>query len=197
MLKPSAHLIAFLVLCLGAACGAKEKEDLLKRVNEANDQVLACKKASSELKNEVGALKRQLAQAMSNPSRVVLTDPEVIELIASLKGPAPAKDEPLLGKGALDPRAASKIVMGNAQALQICYERALKKNSALQFQAGLAVTLGITVKPQGTVDTIDVKPSVDQSMTSCMQTAIARWKFPPFAGSPVTIEQKLTLTPKT
>jgi hypothetical protein len=197
MHKPTAHLIAPIALCLVTACGTKEKEELLTRVNEANDQVLACKKTSNELKNEVGSLKRQLAQAMSNPSRVVLTDPEVIELIASLKGPAPAGEEPLLGKGALDPRAASKIVMGNAQGLQICYERALKKNSALQFQAGLAVTLGITVKPQGTVESIDVKPSVDQGMTSCIQTAIMRWKFPPFAGSPVTIEQKLTLTPKT
>ena len=76
-----------------------------------------------------------------------MQDPEVIELVASLRGGKPGSgDENLLGKGSLDPKAASKVVMGNAQALQMCYERALKKNAALQFQKGLAVTLGITSK---------------------------------------------------
>jgi hypothetical protein len=36
--------------------------------------------------------------------------------------------------------------------MQACYERALKKNAALQMQAGLALTLGITVKPTGDVE---------------------------------------------
>jgi hypothetical protein len=26
---------------------------------------------------------------------------------------------------------------------------------------------------------------------------VARWKFPPFAGEPVVVTQRLTLTPKT
>ena len=34
-------------------------------------------------------------------------------------------------------------------------------------------------------------------MTKCIKTTIGHWKFPTFKGNAVTIEQKLTLTPKT
>ncbi len=187
-----------LAAVLGTGCDAKEKEELTRRLNEAGDKAISCKKEASDLKNEVGSLKRQLAQAMANPGRVQLQDPEVIELVASLRGGKPGSgEENLLGKGSLDPKAASKVVMGNAQALQMCYERALKKNAALQFQKGLAVTLGITVKSTGGVEGVDVRPAVDKDMVGCMQSVITRWKFPLFVGENVTIEQKLTLTPKT
>jgi hypothetical protein len=179
-----------------ASCGGKEREELSKRLAESSDKLVECRKETNDLKNEVSGLKRQLAQAMSNPSKVVLTDPEIINLIASIRGGAPG-EENLLGKGSLDPKVASKIVFGGATALQQCYERALKKNQALQYQAGLAVTLEITVRPQGTVEGVEVKPSVDGGLTTCIKTAAQRWKFPTFAGEAVTIEQKLTLTPKT
>jgi hypothetical protein len=183
-----------LVPSLLASCGSKEKEELGRRLSEANDKVVACRKEVNDLKNQVGALKKQLAEAVANPSRITLTDPEIIELIGSLKGQA--GEEPLLGKGSLDPKLASKVVMANAQALRACYERALKKNSALQYQSGLGVTLEITVKPQGSVEDVGVRPLVDQGLTSCIQTTIQRWKFPTFAGGPITIEQNLTLTPE-
>jgi hypothetical protein len=54
----------------------------------------------------------------------------------------------------------------------------------------------VTVRPQGTVDEVELKPSVDGEMTTCIRNAAMRWKFPAFAGNEaVTIEQKLTLTP--
>src|ERR671930_346189 len=74
-------------------------------------------------------------------------------------------DEITLGKGALNPKEASKVVMQGAMALRQCYERALKKNSALQYQTGVALTLGITVKPQGSVQGVEVVPSIDHEMT--------------------------------
>ena len=176
---------------LFAGCDGKAKEEMTRRLNEANDKLVMCRKETNDLKNEVSALKRQLAQAMANPSRVVLTDPEIINLIASIRGTPSGEGT----EKALDPAQASKIVLQGAPALRQCYERALKKNQALQYQSGVGITLAVTVRPQGTVEDVGVSPSVDSEMTSCIKNAAMRWKFPTFAGSAVTIEQKLTLTP--
>ena len=176
-----------------AACDSKAKEELTRRVNEANDKLVMCRKETNDLRNEVAGLKRQLAQAMANPSRVVLTDPEIINLIASIKGTPPPGGG--IEKGALDPAQASKIVFQGAHALRQCYERALKKNQALQYQSGVGITLALTIRPQGTVEGVDVSPSVDAEMTSCIKNTAMRWKFPTFAGNSVVVEQKLTLTP--
>jgi hypothetical protein len=169
-------------------------EETLKRLNEASDKLVACKRENNDLKNEVALLKQQLAQAIANPTKITLTDPEIINLIADLRGgKAPSGDV----KPSLDPQEASKVVFQGAKAMQVCYERALKKNQALQYQAGVGLTLDITVKPAGTVDAVDVQPSVDKDMTSCIKTAAMRWKFPTFQGQSVTVSQKVTLTPKT
>jgi len=193
MRSPWGKLAYVLPVLLLVACDTKEKEELTKRYNEATDKLLQCRKETNDLTNEVAGLKRQLAQAMANPSKVTLNDPEIINLIASIRGSQ--GDDITLGKGALNPKEASKIVMQGAMALRQCYERALKKNSALQYQTGVALTLGITVKPQGSVQGVEVVPSIDHEMTACIKTAAMRWKFPTFAGNAVTIEQKLTLTP--
>jgi hypothetical protein len=174
----------------------KPDEGLTARLLDANSKVLACQKELAETKATRDGLKKQLAMALANPSRVQLTDPEIIELVASAR-----KDKGgggfEIGQGDLNPKEASAVVMRGASALQACYERALKRNSGLQTRTGLGVTLGITVKPMGEVDGVDVLPSVDPEMTKCMKTTIGRWKFPKFTGQAVTIEQKLTLTPKT
>ena len=176
------------------ACDDKAKEDLNRRLNEAGDKLLECRKETNDLKNQVSSLKRQLAQAMANPNRLVLTDPEILNLIASIKGTPPAAT----GETAtLDPAAASKIILQGSQALRQCYERALKKNQSLQYQSGVGLTLAVTVRPQGTVEDVGVTPSIDADMTSCIKNVATRWKFPTFAGEPITIEQKLTLTTKT
>jgi hypothetical protein len=176
------------------SCG-KSDDGLTTRLLDANSKVLACEKELAETKAARDSLKRQLALALASPSKIQLTDPEIIELVASVRkersgGAGPEGID-------LNPKEASTIVMNGAPALQACYERALKRNAALQMRAGLGVVLGITVKPVGEVDTVDVSPSVDTEMTKCMKSTISRWKFPKFTGNAVTIEQKLTLTPKT
>ena len=83
----------------------------------------------------------------------------------------------------LNPKEASRIVMQGASAMQQCYERALKKNASLQYKAGLGVTLGITVKPSGQVEMVDVNPSVDKDLTQCFKTTVLRWKFPTLSNT--------------
>jgi hypothetical protein len=180
-----------LVVSAVAGCD-KQDANLIAKLREANDKVVACEKELAETKVARDNYKKQLAVALANPSKILLNDPEIIELIATIK-----KERGVASGNELNPGAASAIVMRGAPAMQGCYERALKRNSSLQFRAGLGVTLGITVRPTGDVDAVDVTPSVDADMTKCIKTTVARWKFPTFSGNAVTIEQKLTLTPKT
>ena len=180
------------VALLLVSCDGKAKEEMTRRLAEANDKLVECRRETSALKTEIAGLKRQLAQAVANPNRIVLTDPEIINLVASIRATPPSPGE---DRNALDPAVASKIVLQGAPALRQCYERALKKNQALQYQSGVGLTLDITVKPQGTVEDVGVSPSIDPEMTSCIKSAAMRWKFPTFGGDAVTIEQKVTLTP--
>ena len=192
-----AALLATLAL---AGCKKGADEELTARLKEANDKVVACRSEVNDLKVQNADLKRKLALAMANPARVELTDPDILNLIAELKGRngVPREDgEVVLGKGALDPREASRVVKQGAQALQRCYERALKKSSVLQMQSGLGVLLELTVKPTGLVQGMSLTPQVDANLTDCVRTTVTRWKFPPFAGESVVVTQKLTLTPKT
>jgi hypothetical protein len=179
-------------LFVGAAlllgCRGSDDPEMLSRLNQANDKVVACKNEANEFKTQIADLKRQLAMAMANPNRLQLTD----QKRAGQDG-----DEVIIGKGDLKPQDASRVVKQNAQAMQVCYERALKKNSALQYQAGLALVVELTVRPTGAVKEVNIRPSVDAEMTSCFQTAALRWKFPAFGGDSVVVAQKVTLTPKT
>jgi hypothetical protein len=183
-------------LCLGLGllgCN-KADEGLTQRLLEANDKVLACQKELAQAKGQMNGLKHQLAEAVAHPTTIPLQDPEVIQLVADLRGPAPSDKVDANG---LDPKKASEIVMQGAKAMQACYERALKRNVALQGQHGIGLTLGITVRPSGDVREVNISPNVDKAMIECMRSTAVRWKFPSFAGSAVTIEQKLSLTPKT
>lgn len=195
MLEHSGRILAAAAMAGALVACTKTDDGMAQRLLAANDKVLACQKELAESKTQMAGLKRQLAQAMANPTRVQLTDPEVIQLVASIRGPAPADDAP--AAGALDPQKASAVVMRGAQAMQGCYERALKNSTSLQQRTGLGLKLGITVQPSGDVQAVDISPDVDASMTACMRSAASRWKFPSFSGAAVTIEQKLTLTPKT
>jgi hypothetical protein len=181
-------------VAVGGAC-EKPDDGLTARLLEANNKNVACQKELAEAKSARDNLKKELAIALANPTKIQLNDPEIIELVASARKERGAG--PDVGQGDLNPKEASAIVMRGAPALQACYERALKRNAGLQMRSGLGVTLGITVKPVGQVDGVEVSPSVDADMTKCIKTTIGRWKFPTFTGHAVTIEQKLTLTPKT
>jgi hypothetical protein len=176
--------------------GSGNNEEMVRRLNQANDKVVACKNEQNELKTQIADLKRQLAEALANP-KMQLTDPDILNLIADLRKQRQGGDEVVLGKGDLKPEDASRVVRQHAQAMQACYERALKKNSSLQYQAGLGLMVELTIKPTGMVKEVSIKPSVDADMTECFQNAAMRWKFPPFAGEPVVVAQKVTLTPKT
>ena len=177
----------------GLAC-EKSDDGLTARLLEANNKAVSCQKELAEAKAQRDNLKKELAVALANPTKIQLNDPEIIALVANARKERGAGPE--IGQGDLNPKEASAVVMHGAPALQGCYERALKKNAALQMRSGLGVTLGITVKPAGQVEGVDVSPSVDAEMTKCIKTTIGRWKFPTFTGHAVTIEQKLTLTPK-
>jgi hypothetical protein len=197
--KTRTRILTTLGIIALAGCKSSAGEELTGRLNEANDKVVACRSESNELKAQNAELKRKLAEAMANPSRVQLTDPDILNLIAEIKGKKASggqEGDLVLGKGDLNPKEASRVVRQGAQALQKCYERALKKNSALQMQAGLGVMLELTVKPTGTVQAMNLSPQVDSDLTECVRTTVSRWKFPPFAGEPVVVAQKLTLTPK-
>jgi len=194
-LLSSAGPLLALSLTVGLGGCNKPDEGLTARLLEANSKNVACQRDLAQARAERDSLKKQLAIAMANPIKLQLTDPEILNLIADARKERGAG--PDLGDGDLNPKEASAIVMRGAPALQACYERALKRNAGLQMRAGLGVTLAITVKPVGQVDVVDVSPSVDAEMTKCMKATITRWKFPTFTGHAVTIEQKLTLTPKT
>jgi hypothetical protein len=181
-------------------CKGGGGDELTSRLKEANDKIVACRSEVNDLKAQNAELKRKLAEAMSNPGRVQLTDPDILNLIAEIKSKHAASGQDgdvVLGKGDLNPKEASRVVRQGAQALQKCYERALKKNSALQMQSGLGVMLELTVKPTGLVQGMNLLPHIDSDLTECVRTTVSRWKFPPFAGEPVVVTQKLTLTPKT
>jgi len=185
---------ALLVAVVVGGC-SKSDEGLTQRLMESNEKVVACQKELAGAKSEIANLKRQLADAVANPGKFALTDPDIIELVASRRNALAGKPGEV--QPTLDPRQASKIVMQGATAMQACYERALKRNAALQMQSGLALTLGITVKPTGDVEAVDVAPSFDKGLTDCFRTTASHWKFPTFSGTAVTIEQKFKLTPKT
>lgn len=175
-------------------------EQLTAHLNEANNKLVACRGEVNDLKTQNADLKRKLAEAMANPARVQLTDPDILNLIAEVKSKRATSGDDgdlVIGKGDLDPKEASRVVRRGAQALQRCYERALKKSSALQMQSGLGVMLELTVRPTGAVQGMNLSPHVDSGLTECVRTTVSRWKFPPFAGQPVVVTQRLTLTPKT
>ncbi|HJX52314.1 MAG TPA: AgmX/PglI C-terminal domain-containing protein [Polyangia bacterium] len=195
-------LLAGVGVCFFPGCRGGDNDDMLRRLNQANDKVVACRSEVGELKSQVADLKRKIAEAVANPNRLQLNDPEILNLIADLRkqkraATGPGGDEVVIGKGDLKPQDASRVVKQNAQAMQVCYERALKRNSALQYQMGLALVVELTVRPTGAVKEVNVRPSVDADMTSCFQTAAMRWRFPPFGGESVVVAQKVTLTPKT
>jgi len=184
--RPLIRASALVTLALAGAC------------NNGQDAA-----ALTARKEDIGRLKQQLADAMAAPAKVQLTDPEIIELVARAKArnataaTAAADPEERLGQGDLDPRAASRIILNGAKGLQVCYEKALRKNSGLQYKQGLPVNLGLTIRASGKVQEVQVNPAVDREMVECMKAAAVRWKFPPFAGQPVTLEQRLKLTPQT
>ena len=85
IMPTASRFIALTLIALGSFGSACSKEDdgLTAHLMEANNKVLSCQKDLTQAKDQIGALKKQLAQALAEPSKVVLTDPDIIELVAS------------------------------------------------------------------------------------------------------------------
>src|SRR5687768_18229967 len=79
-----AYVLVGALLAIGA-CKKGNDEELTRRLSEANDKVVSCKKEVNDLRNEVALLKKQLAEALANPNKFTLQDPEIINLIASIR----------------------------------------------------------------------------------------------------------------
>jgi hypothetical protein len=188
-------VVAGVAVAASSLAGCQRQDETLpQRLQETTQQLGVCQKDLAEARSELASLKQQLATALTAPARVQLTDPEIIQLVASKGGVASGGD---VASGGLDPQKASALVLHGAQGLQGCYERALKNNLSLQKQSGVGLLLAITVKPSGGVEKVEVTPNVDKGMSECIRATAGRWKFPAFSGRAVTIEQKVTLTPKT
>ena len=188
-------VLTVLVVAAGAGACSHPDDGLTQQLLAANDKVLACQKELAQTKDQVAGLKRQVAQAMANPSRVQLKDPEVSELVASIRTASAAAGDDAQSPAVL--QKAGEVFVQGKQAMQSCYERALKRNAALQTQSGIGFKLGVTIKPTGAVEGVEVEPSYDQDMTACIRSVARHWKFPTFQGKAFTIEQPVTLTPKT
>jgi hypothetical protein len=171
------------VSCLAVAGCPREQ-----CVDQSRQPLEECRTNLDKLQSENTTLKRQLAQALANPGTIKV-DPSVLGLEGKVeKGPAPKE-------GSLSQEQVIATMRQNKGVLQACYERAMKKNTALTHQK-VTLTVGFSVKPSGVADDINISPNYDSMMIECMKKAIVRWRFPTFVGQPVGVESPLTLTPR-
>jgi transcription termination factor NusA len=172
----------------GAGCGSCKQEPC---VDKSKAELEACKLNSDRLQAEVNSLKRQLAQALANPGSIKV-DPSVLVIDGK-----PIRVNPR--EGSLTQEQAAETLRQNLKqnygALQSCYERAMKKNTALTHQR-IVLTVGFQVQPSGTPANITISPNYDSLMMDCLKKAIMRWRFPSFSGQPVGVETPLTLQPR-
>jgi hypothetical protein len=188
---------AFLGNAFAGGCKGGDDQTLSSRLNEANDKVVACRKDVNDLKVQNAELKQKLAQAMANPARVQLTDPDVLNLIAEIKG----KQGGPMATSCWARGSQSQRGQPRGQARRAGFAEMLRARAQEELGAADAVRpwcdAGDHGEATGVVQTMSLSPHVDNEMTECVRTTVARWKFPPFAGESVVVAQKLTLTPKT
>ena len=170
-----------LIIVLAPAC---KKDPCIDKSKPALDQ---CTARSEALQHEVNAIKRQLAQALANPGTIQV-DPSVLMIDGK---PIRA----LIREGTLSQDEVVKTLKHEKGSLQACYNRALKRDSALHHRK-IRVTLAMKVVPSGTPRSIRITPNYNAQMTDCMLKAIRRWSFPSFTGSAVGVESPMTFTPK-
>jgi hypothetical protein len=176
-------VLSVMMATLGACGGCKSEpcED------KSKPELESCKSAQEKLQTEVNSLKRQLAQALSNPGTIKI-DPSVLVIDGK-----PIKVNPR--EGSLTQSQVILTMQQNRGVLQACYERAMKKNTALTHQR-VTLTVGFEVAPSGVAQSISISPNYDSLMMDCMKKAILRWRFPSFTGQPVGVEAPITLQPR-
>lgn len=167
-----------------SACGDRAKPC----VDQSKPALEACNGRSEQLQSEINELKKQLAQALTNPGTVKV-DPSVMVIDGKLGGPAKVLE------GTISQDEVIRVLRQNKASLSPCYNRALKRDSALHHRK-LVLTLAMKVKPAGVPDEIALGPNYDDGMIDCMKKAVRRWRFPTFKGTPVGVETPLTFQPK-
>lgn len=175
-------MAAIVVLAL-TGCGGKQ----VPCVDKSKPELDQCRTATDKLQAEINTLKRQLAQALASPGSIKV-DPSVLMIDGK-----PIKVS--MPEGTLTQDQVVSTIRMNKPVLQQCYERAMKKNTALTHQK-ITLTLGFQVRPTGNASDITISPNYDSMMIDCMKKAIIRWRFPTFSGQPVGVESPITLTPR-
>ncbi len=172
-----------LLIALAPGCGGKQAPC----VDNSKPELDQCRLNSDKLQGEINALKRQLAQALASPGSIKV-DPSVLMIDGKpIKVSVP--------EGNLSQEQVVATIRMNKPVLQQCYERAMKKNTALTHQK-ITLTLNFQVRPTGNAGEISISPNYDSMMIDCMKKAILRWRFPTFSGQPVGVESPITLTPR-
>lgn len=167
-----------------SACG----DDAKPCVDRSKPALEACNSRAEQLQSEVNTLKKQLAQALTNPGTLRI-DPSVMAIDGKVGGPHKVRE------GTISEDEVIRVLRQNKVSLRPCYNRALKRDSALHHRK-LVLTLAMKVKPAGVPDAIALGPNYDDQMIDCMKKAVRRWRFPTFQGTPVGVETPLTFQPK-
>jgi len=86
----------------------------------------------------------------------------------------------------------TKTVTANQGDVKACYEKSLKRG----IQVGGRLEVEFSIINSGDVKATEVKSAKHKGtdMADCVSTAIKGWKFPRFAGDPVTVEYPFILS---
>ena len=172
---------------LGAGCGSNQEAC----VDKSKAALETCQSESQALTQQLNDLKIKLAQALENPGSIKI-DPKVLEI----DGQPPVRSGGTnVREGSLKQDQVVKVLSMNKSGLQACYNRALKRNSALHHEA-ITQTLAFKIKNTGQATNIRIRPNRDPQMITCMKQAVGRWKFPSFSGASVDVETPVTLRPR-
>lgn len=92
----------------------------------------------------------------------------------------------------LNAEAIGKVVESNQKAVKFCFERALKRGQQLSGR----MEVEFTIMPIGTVSEVTVKTAKlkGTEFGDCVSNSVKGWKFPRFAGDPVTVEYPFILS---
>jgi hypothetical protein len=101
---------------------------------------------------------------------------------AVMAAPPPPTSKPAMGGAAVVPGTPSPAQMN---AIESCYNRALKRNPALSGK----LVIRWTIKAAGTVSGVDIDQDSlgDSAVANCVKGLIARWHFPVPKGESVEV----------
>lgn len=88
------------------------------------------------------------------------------------------------GLGSVDKQKVKRVFSRRKQAVQYCYEKALKVDENLKGKVVLRFTIGTA----GRITSIDVEQNTtgDSSVSDCIKGKVRTWRFPPPEGGSVT-----------